>query len=469
MNFTLGIGKIYGLPSVEEVKLRKLIKLWDNHKSSNDKKNRYYGGHVRLSDVNLGIALPNGLNSLEIGCEWGAKTVDVLAARSMLDGFVSSNGKNNDLLQKIMSDNRLISEYMKACKDQLKYGCTFATLSADEDIGCKIRFHSPLTASAIWNGEKGRIDCGLAIIDTKIDNKDQTYKPSHVNLYTDTDIWELTKISDSNEWKAEKFPHIMGRPLMEPLVWNATSDKPFGRSRIKEPVRRLIEGYVRTVANASIALEFSTTPQKYLLGITDEQYDALINEKFKTYVGSIIAGTTNPDTGQTPEFGQLSQGTLEPHVQMLRMLATQFSAATGLTVTDTGVVNDANPTSSDAILAQSQTLVLLAEQLNTTNSDALKVIARMAQAIVHGVELDKLTDEEESIVPHFKNPAMPSVSVTADAAVKIASVRPNFSQTDTFLEMVGFDQADIRRINAQEQRSRGTQVLSEEFNADISE
>lgn len=469
MNFTLGVGKIYGLPSVEEVKLRKLIKLWDNHKSSNDKKNRYYGGHVRLSDVNLGIALPNGLNSLEIGCEWGAKTVDVLAARSMFDGFVSSNGKNNDLLQKIMSDNRLISEYMKACKDQLKYGCTFATLSADEDIGCKIRFHSPLTASAIWNGEKGRIDCGLAIIDTKIDNKDQTYKPSHVNLYTDTDIWELTKISDSNEWKAEKFPHIMGRPLMEPLVWNATSDKPFGRSRIKEPVRRLIEGYVRTVANASIALEFSTTPQKYLLGITDEQYDALINEKFKTYVGSIIAGTTNPDTGQTPEFGQLSQGTLEPHVQMLRMLATQFSAATGLTVTDTGVVNDANPTSSDAILAQSQTLVLLAEQLNTTNSDALKVIARMAQAIVRGVELDKLTDEEESIVPHFKNPAMPSASVTADAAVKIASVRPNFSQTDTFLEMVGFDQADIRRINAQEQRSRGTQVLSEEFNADISE
>lgn len=469
MNFTLGIGKIHGLPSIEEVKLRKLIKLWDNHKSSNDKKNRYYGGHVRLSDVNLGIALPNGLNSLEIGCEWGAKTVDVLAARSMFDGFVSSNGKNNDLLQKIMSDNRLISEYMKACKDQLKYGCTFATLSADEDIGCKIRFHSPLTASAIWNGEKGRIDCGLAIIDTKIDNKDQLYKPSHVNLYTDTDIWELTKISDSTEWKAEKFPHIMGRPLMEPLVWNATSDKPFGRSRIKEPVRRLIEGYVRTVANASIALEFSTTPQKYLLGITDEQYDALINEKFKTYVGSIIAGTTNPDTGQTPEFGQLSQGTLEPHVQMLRMLATQFSAATGLTVTDTGVVNDANPTSSDAILAQSQTLVLLAEQLNTTNSDALKVIARMAQAIVRGVELDKLTDEEESIVPHFKNPAMPSVSVTADAAVKIASVRPNFSQTDTFLEMVGFDQADIRRINAQEQRSRGTQVLSEEFNADISE
>ena len=54
---------------------------------------------------------------------------------------------------------------------------------------------------------------------------------------------------------------------------------------------------------------------------------------------------------------------------------------------------------------------------------------------------------------------MPSVSSTADAAIKIASARQGFAQTDTFLEMIGFDQADIRRIKAQEQRARGAQVL----------
>jgi hypothetical protein len=32
---------------------------------------------------------------------------------------------------------------------------------------------------------------------------------------------------------------------------------------------------VRTVANATIALEFDTTPQKYILGVTDEQYDVI--------------------------------------------------------------------------------------------------------------------------------------------------------------------------------------------------
>ena len=130
-------------------------------------------------------------------------------------------------------------------------------------------------------------------------------------------------------------------------------------------------------------------------------------------------------------------------------------------MTDVGVVNDANPTSSDAILAQSQTLVLLAQQLNTGNGDALRTIAQMAQAILRNVPPGALTEEERNVMPHFKNPAMPSVAVTADAAIKIATAREEFASTDTFLEMIGFDQADIRRIRAQEQRVRGQKTLLE--------
>ena len=187
----------------------------------------------------------------------------------------------------------------------------------------------------------------------------------------------------------------------------------------------------------------------------------MTSNKFQQYVGSIIAATSNPETGANPSFGQLSQGSLSPHTEMLRILATQFSAATGLTVTDTGVVNDANPTSSDAILAQSQTLVSLAEQLNAGNADALYQISQMALAIERGVVPDSLPDEDKGIVAHFKNPAMPSVAVTADAAIKIASARTEFASTDTFLEMIGFDQADVRRVKAQEQRVRGQQLLLE--------
>lgn len=454
--------KVTGLPAEEMQMLANLLDVYQQHEAKNREKDRYYEGHVSLDSVNLGLALPDGVKNLEIGCEWGAKCVDVLASRSMFDGFVRPDGEAADQLDRIIAGNRLQSEYMKACRDELKYGCTFATLSSDPVYGCRIRFHSPQTASALWDGEKGRIGCGMAIIDTRKDDSDNFWQPSIINLYTDSAVWVLTRAGQN--WSAEEFSHRMGRPLMEPMIWNATSSKPFGRSRIKEPIRRLIQGYVRTVANATIGLEFATSPQKYLLGVTDEQYDALINQKFKQYVGSIIASTTNPETGEAPVFGQLQQGSIEPHVQMIRLLATQFSAATGLSVTDTGVVNDANPTSSDAILAQTQTLVTLAEQLNAGNGDALKMIAMMSQAIARGVKLDELTDDEVSVVPHFKNPAMPSVSATADAAVKIASSRPAFAQTDVYLEMVGFEQADIRRIKAQERMARGSNVVLTEFN-----
>ncbi len=117
------------------------------------------------------------------------------------------------------------------------------------------------------------------------------------NLYMDNAVTVLRRRPDG--WNVQRLPHRMGRPLMEPLIWNATSGKPFGRSRLKRSIRTLIDDYIRTVANATIALEFDTTPQKYILGVTDEQYDVLISDKFKSYVGSLLAATSNPRPAKT--------------------------------------------------------------------------------------------------------------------------------------------------------------------------
>ena len=457
---TIDPGNVAGLGDEEKVLLADLLKIYEHNRGGNERKRKYYEGHISLADVNLGLALPQGMRGLEIGCAWGTKAVDVLASRSMFDGFVDMNGQSVDALDQIVADNDLLVGYGKANRDELTYGCTFATLSADDRIGARIRFHSPLSAAAKWDGQLGRIAGGFAVI-SMVPGKDDKigWEPSLVNLYTDTAIWVLYR--DGDRWFSEPYAQKMGRPLMEGLIWGATSRKPFGRSRIKEPIRRLIDGYVRTIANATIGLEFATSPQKYLMGVDEQQFNALVNDKFKQYVGSIIASTPNPETGEKPTFGQLSQGSLAPHADMLRMLSAQFAAATGLTVSDVGVVTDANPTSAEAILAQSQTLISTAEQLNACNAESLKTIALMALAIKSDTNLDGLSDDEKAVMAHFKNPAMPSVAATADAAVKIAGVREGFAATDVFLEMLGFSQADIRRIRAQEQRARGSAILQE--------
>lgn len=157
MFVTLNFGPVEGLSAEELQQLQDLADAYNYHQSRNRLKDKYYEGHVTLQDVNLGIALPQGLRNLEVGCSWGQKAVDVLAARSMFDGFVGTGG-SLDSLAKLVADNRLVAQYAKACRDELKYGCTFATLSGDNAIGCSIRFHSPATAAALWSGEKGRID-----------------------------------------------------------------------------------------------------------------------------------------------------------------------------------------------------------------------------------------------------------------------------------------------------------------------
>ena len=128
-------------------------------------------------------------------------------------------------------------EYGKACRDELKYGCTFATLSGDNAIGCSIRFHSPATAAALWSGEKGRIDCGLAIVDTVKDEHFEGVMAAFTLVqflhrrhgpHRAARQRQLLDGGDAN-------PHPMGRPLMEPLIWNATNSKPFGRCRLKAP------------------------------------------------------------------------------------------------------------------------------------------------------------------------------------------------------------------------------------------
>ena len=136
----LHFGIITGLTLEENRQLATLAEVFNYHQPYNETKDKYYEGHITLNDVNIGIALPDGIKKLTVGCNWGQKTVDVLAARSMFDGFV---GKNTEALTQLVADNRLIAEYSKACRDELKYGCVFATLYAIVQRGPPPRAQQP--------------------------------------------------------------------------------------------------------------------------------------------------------------------------------------------------------------------------------------------------------------------------------------------------------------------------------------
>lgn len=451
-----GVRDAKGLTPEARAQMGALLDEFERHNSKNRLKRRYFEQRVTVGECNLGIALPRSLARFEMACCWPEKAVTVLKDRSIFDGYVAADGTTPDLLASIVRDNRLTSQYNKAVGDELMHGVVFATLSAGGASGVTIRFHSGETAAGIWDGGAQRLACGFAIMATErtMDGYDV---PSAVNLYTDDAVWVIRR--DGDRWRAEGHAQAMGRPLMVAMAnEGGTTKRPLGRSRVSRSVRDLTRGYIRTMSLATVALEFATSPQKYLLGITDEQYDALISDKFKAYMGSMLLATRD-ENGDVPQFGQLTQGSITPHVEMLRSLATQFAAATSLSVTDTGVVNDANPTSADAVAAANEKLIVRAQELNRENGDALYTIALMAQAIAGNKSLDALDDSERAVMAKFQNPAMPSVASTADAAVKIASVDPSFGGTEVFYEMLGFDAPTIARIMAQRRRNVGNSLL----------
>ena len=73
MQLLIDVGTVVGLPQREQDMLRELLEIYQSHYTKNWEKEKYYEGNIPLSDVNLGIALPFNMKSLQIGCAWGSK------------------------------------------------------------------------------------------------------------------------------------------------------------------------------------------------------------------------------------------------------------------------------------------------------------------------------------------------------------------------------------------------------------
>jgi hypothetical protein len=464
-----GIAQAYGLPTAERVVAAELVEIHAAHMAANVNKGRYYDQRVTAGECNLGIALPRDLRSFEMACCWPEKAVTALADRSRFDGFVGAKGQEMPELDAIVRDNRLTSAYSMGVIDELKHGGVIVTLAANPLVGCSIRFHTFETGAARWNGRLQRIDAALAIIDTDRNAAGET-RPRTVNLYTDDATWVIERhpyaANGRSVWHATRAANGLGRCMATVLRNQPTNSQPLGTSRITRSVRTLTRGYIRTMTLATIGLEFATSPQKYLMGVSDAQYDALINEKFARYVDSLMLGTVDPDTGQVPQYGQLAQGTLQQHVDMLRMLSTQYAAATSLSVTDAGVVNDANPTSSDAINAQNDKLIRRAEALNEFNADELRDVALMALAVKRNQSLSQLSEDDRDVMAHFLPPSMPNKATMGDWAIKVAQGDQLFAGTDVYYELQGFDKPTIARIQAQKRRNVAAQILDMELTPD---
>ena len=420
----------------EREKVEHLLEVWRAKLPRNRLRRTYYDAKNSLKD--LGIAIPPDLlGRLDAVVGWPAKSVNLPAARSVFDGFAFTDAEalEQDMLN-ILNANNFRAKYPKVTKGQLMQSCCFATLSrgGKNEPEVIISAYSAEHAAATWDHRLERIGDGITIPCT-----DESGEPEKVNLYLDDQIVEIKIVNDEYEVLQRHF-HKVGRPLMEVFAFEPSLDRPFGHSRISRAVMSITDAAVRGAFRSEVAAETFTSPFRYALGI-DSKDD---QERFKAWIGYILALGPNSE-GETPTLGQLTPTGIREHIENRKDLAAQFSGETGIPISSLGIIHD-NPTSAEAIHAAREDLILITEDLNNSNGQALRNIGLMIMAIRDNVPISRLTDVQKSITPRFKNPARPSLAGMADATSKLAVAFPHLAYSAVFLERAGFNESDIMRM-----------------------
>ena len=410
-----------------------LLAEWQRHLSSNIRNEAYYEGKVK--PVSTDSSMPDDLRNLGIVSGWGGKCVDVLASRSVLEGF---DGEDAGTLNELVPLDVLIELYEQAVTSELTDSCAFLTVSRgrEGEPEAIVSAHSALDAAAIWDERMKRIRAGICVVDIDVDASGMRV-PTWVNMYTDEFTYSCRKVGDS--WVAEKAPNPFGRPMMEPLRYRPSLTRPFGKSRINRTVRGLIDRALCVGSRTEITATFYTWPMRYLLGVDKKTAEEMSKRKVEMYADAMLLVTPNKN-GDVPQLGQLSQMTMQPHIDHLEMLGKQFASEACLPLDEVGIVFD-NPTSSEAMFAAQQRLIVEAEHVNRMNGIALANVARM----ILGVR-DPEMFETADVRPRFADVLKPSKAANADFAIKVNSAAPTYSLTRQFWRDLGYSEQVIDGI-----------------------
>lgn len=464
MSLTIGreVAGAEGLDPADAEVVASLVDTWHDRYPRNALRDRYYRGHVRVKDIGISVQ-KDVARKLDPRVDWAAKCVDWWADRVQYEGVTLTDAADGaqEALDGILSGNAAKQLVHLTASASLRHGCAFLAVTlGDEGAGEQpvlISGYPATAASAAWSQERRRITAGMVVVATERPRGGATRRPVLIDVLTDTDVITLSRAS--GRWVASYAPHSMGRCPMVCVAYHPTLDNPFGRSRITRSVMNYVDDAQRELLNMTVAAAFAAAPQKFLMNASKEALESIKASPFGAYIGSIFAATPARD-GSTPQYGQLSQGSMQPHVDYMRSLAAQFSGSTGVPLSSLGVVSD-NPSSAEAIYASKEDAVVDIQHYVDGWKRAVREVCRMAWATRQDVGYQEAAGELGTISAHFRNPSMPSVVSQSDAMVKQISAIPWLADSDVALRELGYDDEQIAQLRGDRRRSQASSVLGE--------
>lgn len=438
---------IPGLFEDEREALGELLELLEQKKRRNFLRSKYYDSKQTVR--HLGIAIPPQLQTVETVVGWPAKAVHSIDNRTELDGFVVPGGSWSDFgVDVIWDENHLALEASQGHVSAFKYGVTFVAVlkGGDGEPDVVVRPLSAMSSAARWDAVRRRVRDAISITGTN-----ESGEVTEFILFTAAAV--ITCRRSTGGWEEpERSPHPLERAPVAVLPYKPDLEHPFGKSRISRAVMSITDRAVRSLLRMEVSAEFYSAPQRYVLGADDEAFigpDGEPRTGWEVTIGKMLALGVNDDD-EKPSVGQFPQMTMQPHMDMVRSDAALFAGETGIPVASLGIIHD-NP-SSDAAM---HTAYL------DLNKDAERAHIPFGIGWVDAMKMAVMTRDGLSEAPagmklmraKFRDPSTPTRQAAAAAAVAEASVLPWITESEVFLERLGYDQTEIERLIADRRRA----------------
>ncbi len=197
---------------------------------------------------------------------WIPKAVDSLADRLVFKGWKNDNFNLSQIFQMnnpdIFFDSAIISALIG--------GCSFVYVGLDKEDFPRLEVIDGRDATGIIDPVTNLLTEGYAVLER--DPK------------TDVPVLEAYFLPDTTTYirkggDPETFLNPVGIPLLVPIIYRPDAKRPMGHSRISRASMSLLQGACRTVKRSEVSAEFYSFPQKYIIGLSQEEDEAFENGK----------------------------------------------------------------------------------------------------------------------------------------------------------------------------------------------
>lgn len=413
----------------------------------------------------IGSVIPPQYWRAGIVLGWSGKAVDTLARRCNLDGFVWPDGDLDDLgFGEFSEDNQLGSEVSQGLISSLIHSVAFIinTQGDDDEPAALMHFKDAMNATGEWNGRARRLDSLLSITSREQKRgRNSEGKPTGLALYLDGLTIVANKVD--GKWEVDRQEHAWGVPA-EPLVYKPRVGRPFGSSRISRAVMSLQDQATRTAIRLEAHGDIYAIPDLWLFGADESIFknaDGTQKESWQVVMGR-VKGVPDDEEAENPraDVKNFPAASPQPHLDQLKQQAMLFSGETSIPLTSLGVSDMSNPTSADSYIASREDLIAEAEGATDDWRPALRRSVIRGLAMRNGLAADEIPDSWKSIDTKWRSPIYLSRAQQADAGMKQLTAVPWLAETSVGLELLGLDEQQIARAQAERRRVEGRQLLS---------